>query len=115
MSASTLAKRLKRIRQQAPLFAALGDETRLALLLKLSDGSLASITHLAEGSAISRQAITKHLHILEASGLIRSVRHGRESLFQILPRRLDEAQQLLALLSQQWDDALARLKAFVEE
>lgn len=115
MSARTTSISPKKLCRQAPLFAALGDETRLLLLIKLSGGSLFSITRLAEGSAISRQAITKHLRVLEESGLIRSIRQGRENLFQLEPKAIVEARQALELLSQQWDHALARLKAFVEK
>src|SRR5690348_14149056 len=115
MSANTSQLSQKKFRRQAPLFAALGDETRLALLLKLSGGSLFSITRLAEGAAISRQAITKHLRVLEESGLIRSVRQGRENLFQLEPKAIAEARGALDLISQQWDQALARLKSFVEQ
>lgn len=104
-----------RFRRNAPLFAALGDETRLTLLLKLGDGPLLSITRLAEGSTISRQAITKHLRILEDAGLVRGVRRGRENLFQLEPKSLGVARDVLDSISRQWDDALARLKAFVEK
>ncbi len=115
MSANTTTISPKKLGRQAPLFAALGDETRLSLLLKLSGGSLFSITRLAEGSSISRQAITKHLRVLEASGLIRSIRQGRENLFQLEPKAIAEARGALELISQQWDQALLRLKAFVEK
>jgi DNA-binding transcriptional ArsR family regulator len=97
------------------LFAALGDETRLALLMKLSDGPLLSITRLAEGSTISRQAVTKHLRILKDAGLVRGVRRGRESLFRLEPRSLGDARDALDRISRQWDQALARLKSFVED
>ncbi len=104
-----------KLRKNAPLFAALGDATRLALLMKLSDGSALSITHLAEGSAMTRQAITKHLRILEQAGLVRGVREGRETLFRMEPKPLAQARDALDHISQQWDDALARLKSFVED
>jgi DNA-binding transcriptional ArsR family regulator len=98
----------------APLFAALGDETRLALLAKLSRQSPASISQLTTGAAMTRQAITKHLRVMERAGLIRGVRRGREQLFQLERRRLDEARHTLDRIAQQWDDALQRLKSFVE-
>jgi DNA-binding transcriptional ArsR family regulator len=104
-----------KLRRAAPLFAALGDETRLTLLVKLGDGRLLSITELAAGSPLTRQAITKHLRVLETAGLVRAHRRGRESLFQVRPARLAEARRSLEAISQQWDDALARLKAFVQE
>lgn len=103
-----------KLRRNAPLFAALGDETRLTLLMKLGDGALLSITRLTEGSALTRQAITKHLRILEEAGLVKGVRCGRESLFQLEPNSLKKAQEALDGISRQWDEALARLKSFVE-
>lgn len=99
----------------APVFAALGDETRLALLMKLSSGRPCSIAKLTEGSALTRQAITKHLRVLENAGLVRSVRSGRESLFELDPEPIQSARDYLDSVSAQWDKALARLKAFVEE
>lgn len=99
----------------APTFAALGDETRLRLIGKLSDGSRFSIARLTEGSTLTRQAITKHLRVLQEAGLVRGVRRGRENLFQLEPQPLDEARRALDLMSRQWDVALARLKALVEE
>jgi len=100
--------------KQAPVFAALGDETRLKLLAKLSGGSRLSIKHLAADSALTRQAITKHLGVLEVAGLVRGVRHGRENLFELNPQTIDQARRALDEISRQWDDALARLKTFVE-
>ncbi len=97
-----------------PVFAALGDETRLALVVRLSGGSALSITSLTEGSALTRQAITKHLRVLQGAGLVRGVRRGRENLFELEPEPLDEARQALDGISRQWDEALARLKALVE-
>lgn len=103
------------LRATAPVFAALGDETRLALVEKLSTGGARSISELSQGASVTRQAITKHLRVLEGAGLVRGVRHGRESLFELEPHALDEARQQLERLSREWDEALARLKAFVEE
>jgi DNA-binding transcriptional ArsR family regulator len=80
-----------------------------------SSGSLLSITRLAEDSALSRQAITKHLRVLQEAGLVRGVRRGRENLFELEPGRLDEARRAQDVISRQWDAALARLKGFVEE
>ena len=88
---------------------------RLTLLTRLSEGSQCSITQLAEGSTITRQAITKHLRVLEGAGLVRGVRRGRESLFQFEPKPLEEARDSLDVIARQWDDALARLKSFVED
>ena len=104
----------RKLRGSAPLFAALGDETRLALLTKLSGGAPLSIARLTQGSTRTRQAITKHLQVLRAAGLVRGVRRGRENLFELEPKPLAEAQRALESISRQWDAALARLKAFVE-
>jgi DNA-binding transcriptional ArsR family regulator len=99
----------------APVFAALGDPTRLALVARLSAGPPRSISRLAEGSRLTRQAITKHLRVLEAAGIVHRVRTGRESLFEFDPKPLEEARRYLDLVSAQWDRALARLKSFVED
>jgi DNA-binding transcriptional ArsR family regulator len=107
-------ERASRLRRAAPIFAALGDQTRLALLTKLSGGSPFSIARLTEGAAVTRQAITKHLRVLQHAGLVRGVRRGRERLFELEPEPLVEAQHALKTISRQWDEALARLKAFVE-
>lgn len=98
----------------APLFFALGDPTRLRLLAQLSQGGRESITSLSAGSDTSRQAITKHLAVLAAAGLVRGRRQGRQHLYQLEPQRLDQARAYLDLISRQWDDALTRLKDFVE-
>lgn len=87
----------------AHLFAALGDETRLRLVSRLCDGGPMSITKLTEGSKVTRQAITKHLRMMEGSGLVRSMRHGRESVWQLDQRRLENARRYLDLISKQWD------------
>ena len=101
-------------RQAAPVFAALGDTTRLALVRRLSvDGPL-SITRLSEGSGMTRQAITRHLHSLERAGLVRDTRQGREHVFSLDLKRLEVAREYLGHVSAQWDAAAARLKAFVE-
>jgi DNA-binding transcriptional ArsR family regulator len=102
------------VRDAAPLFAALGDETRLRLVLRLSSGGPGSITQLSATSAVSRQAITKHLRVLADAGLVRSTRRGREQVWDLDPRRLDDAHEYLDRISRQWDAALARLKRFVE-
>lgn len=98
-----------------PIFAALGDRTRLALLTRLSDGQARSIAALSGDTLLTRQAVTKHLRVLERAGLVRGVRQGRESRFAFAPDKIDEARAFLEQVSQQWDEALARLKAFVEE
>jgi DNA-binding transcriptional ArsR family regulator len=99
---------------RAPLFAALGDSTRLELIGRLSLGQPRSISGLTEGSKLTRQAITKHLRILEEVGLVRGERRGREIRFHFVPRQIDVARSFLDQVSRQWDGALGRLKAFVE-
>jgi DNA-binding transcriptional ArsR family regulator len=103
------------MRGSAPVFAALGDETRLKLLAKLGGGTRFSIARLTKGSALTRQAITKHLRVLQDARLVRGVRRGRENLFELEPKRIEEARRALDGISRQWDQALARLKAFVEK
>jgi DNA-binding transcriptional ArsR family regulator len=99
----------------APLFAALADPTRLALLDQLSHGSRYSISRLTCGSSLTRQAITKHLRVLHGAGLVRGIRRGRENLFELEPDRIQQARRALENISRQWDQALARLKSFVEQ
>jgi DNA-binding transcriptional ArsR family regulator len=106
---------LGRLREAVPLFAALGDATRIELLARLAGGTAQSIARLSAGSALTRQAVTKHLAVLADAGLVHSQRYGREHLWQLEPRRLADAREYLALISRQWDDALARLKQFVED
>lgn len=98
----------------APIFAALGDPTRLALVSTLSDGQKRSIATLSSGSALTRQAVTKHLRVLEEAGLVQSSRSGRESLYSFRPERIGEARAYLDAVSRQWDDALSRLRTMVE-
>ena len=102
-------------RAAAPVFAALGDETRLRLVTRLSAEGPRSIAHLTSGTDITRQAITKHLNVLANAGLLLGSRRGREQLWAIEPERLAQARRYLDAISGQWDDALARLKATVEE
>ena len=103
------------VRDAAPLFAALGDETRLRLIVRLSSGGPGSITQLSAKSSVTRQAITKHLRVLSDAGLVRSTRRGREQIWDLEPKRLADAHEYLNRISQQWDDALDRLRKFVEE
>ena len=98
----------------APVFAALGDETRLLLVARISGGEPCSITQLTQGSKLTRQAITKHLRVLEKVGIVRGVRSGRERLFEFDPSSLAEIKNYVDQVSEQWDQALARLKSFVE-
>src|SRR6266851_5780628 len=98
----------------APLFAALGDKTRLRLVSRLCDDGPMSIARLTTGSAVTRQAITKHLRVMEDAGLVRSTRRGRESVWHLEQKRLAEVDRYLQLISTEWADALVRLKSFVE-
>ena len=97
----------------APVFAALGDETRLRLLARLSQGPL-SISGLTAGTSITRQGVTKHLRVLAGAGLVRGSRRGKESVWRLERRRLEEARRSLEQISRQWDVSLAKLKLFVE-
>ena len=98
----------------ARLFAALGDETRLRIVSRLCAHGPQSITSLTAGSKVTRQAVTKHLHVMMGSGLVRSTRRGRETVWQLEPHPLADARRYLDMISRQWDDALLRLKDFVE-
>jgi DNA-binding transcriptional ArsR family regulator len=96
------------LKVRAEIFAALGDATRLSVLDRLSRGTPQSIIRLTAGTRLTRQAVTKHLRVLEAAGVVRS-------LFALEPKPIDDLRRYLETVSAQWDDALARLKAFVEE
>jgi DNA-binding transcriptional ArsR family regulator len=115
MSPKTSGKPRKRRRVYAPIFAALGDETRLLLLAKLGAGHRLSIAQLTDGSKLTRQAITKHLHVLENVKIARHVRSGRESLFELDPQPVEAARDYLQSVAEEWDEALFRLKSFVEK
>jgi DNA-binding transcriptional ArsR family regulator len=108
------AKHHSGTRAKAAVFAALGDETRLSLLAKLCNGQRYSIAELTEGTRLSRQAVTKHLRVLERVRIVHGTRAGRESLFAFDPRPVIEMKEYLELVSKQWDGALERLKKFVE-
>jgi DNA-binding transcriptional ArsR family regulator len=103
------------LKARAEIFAALGDATRLSVLDRLSRGTPRSIVRLTAGTRLTRQAVSKHLRVLESAGVVRSVRAGRESLYALEPKPIDDLRRYLESVSAQWDDALARLKAFVEE
>jgi DNA-binding transcriptional ArsR family regulator len=98
----------------APIFAALGDEMRLRLVSRMCAGGPLSIVQLTGGSGVTRQAVTKHLHVLAEAGLVRDSREGRERRWELDPSRLDEARHALDVISRQWDDTLGRLKEFLE-
>jgi DNA-binding transcriptional ArsR family regulator len=104
----------RKLADSAPVFAALGDETRLRLVSRLCDSGPTSIAKLTEGADVTRQAIAKHLRVLEDAGLVRVSRDGRETVWELEPRRLQQARAYLDTISSQWDEALGRLMAFVE-
>lgn len=108
------AAKFKPLQNCAPVFAALGDEIRLRLVAALCVGSAMSITQLTSGTEISRQAVTKHLGVLAAAGLVRDIKVGRERLWEFEPTQLDEARRTLEFIGQQWDHALEKLKFAVE-
>ena len=114
MVRSPLAATAK-LTKAAPLFAALGDETRLGLVARLCNDGPQSIVRLTDGTSVSRQAVTKHLKALAAAGLVRSTREGRERIWQIQTKRLGEVRRYLDQISRQWDDALERLRFAVED
>jgi len=99
----------------APVFAALGDATRLRLVARLGAEGPLSITRLSEGAGITRQAVTKHLRALGHAGLARDAPQGRERIWELEPRRLELARRYLSQVSAEWDAALGRLRAFVED
>lgn len=100
--------------ESAPVFAALGDETRLQVVSRLCSEGPLSIVRLSSGSGVSRQAVTKHLRVLELAGLVHSQKDGRENVWTLQPRGLSEARRLLDIISTEWDDTLERLRVFVE-
>ena len=102
------------LRNSVPVFAALGDETRLHLIAVLCAGGAMSIAQLTSGTQITRQAVTKHLQVLADAGLVRDVKSGRERLWEFELAKLDEARQSLEVIAQHWDHALAQLKRVVE-
>jgi DNA-binding transcriptional ArsR family regulator len=114
MSRSRGAAALK-VTEAVPVFAALADPTRLSLLGRLSADGPLSITRLSEGTGVTRQAITRHLHALGRAGLVRDARRGRERVFALDLKRLEKARQYLDQVAAEWDAAAARLQAFVEE
>jgi DNA-binding transcriptional ArsR family regulator len=104
-----------KLKEPAALFSALGDETRLALVAALGRQGPQSISRLASGKKISRQAVTKHLEILRAAGIAHCHQNGREKIWDLDQRRLQIAQGYLQLMSRRWDHALGRLKDLVED
>lgn len=104
----------RKLEDHAAVFAALGQVTRLSLVTKLARGQPCSISQLAVGSKLSRQAVTRHLHVLEDAGLVHSSTSGREELFELDTRPFKDVEEYLEFVSKEWDQTLARLKSFVE-
>jgi DNA-binding transcriptional ArsR family regulator len=105
----------REVSRAAPVFAALGDKTRLALVARLSSDGPLSITRLTAGSAVTRQAITKHLNVLATAGLVSDKWRGRERIWELEPDEMETARLYLEHVSKRWDGALDRLKQLVEE
>ncbi|HEX9163535.1 MAG TPA: metalloregulator ArsR/SmtB family transcription factor [Thermoanaerobaculia bacterium] len=108
-------RRADALKSSAPLFAALGDETRLHVLARLSGGGPMSITQLTEGTHVSRQAVTKHLGVLAGAGVVRDFRRGRERVWELRTQQLEQARRVLDRISTQWDRALERLRVMIED
>jgi DNA-binding transcriptional ArsR family regulator len=102
------------LERSVPIFAALGDETRMKLIAVLCVGGAMSITQLTAGTAMTRQAVTKHLAVLADAGLVRDAKVGRERLWEFEPNQLDQARRSLEMIASQWDNALERLRLLVE-
>jgi DNA-binding transcriptional ArsR family regulator len=111
----TAVARRRRLEGPAPVFEALGDATRLALVTRLCDAGPMSIARLTSGTDISRQGVTKHLRVLEGAGIVRGARRGRERIWEVDARQLEIARRFLEQASQRWGQALDRLRAFVED
>ena len=114
MSSKTGALKHPALQNSVPIFAALGDETRLRLIAVLCAGGAMSIAQLTSGTDITRQAVTKHLHVLADAGLVRHVKMGRERLWEFEAAQLEEARRALESIAQQWDHALLKLQKMVE-
>src|SRR5260370_27582323 len=105
----------REVSRAARMFAALGDETRLALVARLSAEGPLSITRLTAGTAVTRQAVTKHLNVLATAGLVSDLRRGRERIWELEPEQMEAARTYLENVSKRWDKALDRLKKFSAE
>jgi len=110
-----MTRAIDRLAAAAPVFAALGDPTRLGIVARLCEAGPQSITRLTDGTQVTRQAVTKHLLALADAGIVRSTRDGRERIWEIQPRRLADAQRYLDDISARWDAAIERLRALVED
>jgi DNA-binding transcriptional ArsR family regulator len=111
--AAVVRRRRAAPRDPARVFAALGEPARLRIVSRLCEAGPLSIARLTEGASVSRQAVTKHLQALERAGLVHSGRAGREHIWTLRTEQIVDAQRYLDRISQQWDEALFRLQAFV--
>jgi DNA-binding transcriptional ArsR family regulator len=102
-------------RAVAGVFFALGDDTRLSVVRKLGAGRALSATTLSDGAKVTRQAIVKHLQVLESAGLVTHERRGREVLYALETRGLEDARTFIDRISAVWDRRIDRLRALVEE
>jgi DNA-binding transcriptional ArsR family regulator len=102
------------LRRSAPIFAALGDATRLYVVSRLASEGPRSISQLADGCDVTRQAVTKHLNVLAAAGLVHDFFKGREHVWELKTAQLEKARAALDAISKRWDEALERLRAMVE-
>lgn len=105
----------QQLRPLSTVFAALGDETRLGVLSNLAQGKPQSISRLTGDTKLSRQAVTKHLRVLQRAGVVRNIRSGRESQFELQLKPVKDIRKFLEDVTREWDRALARLKVLVEE
>lgn len=101
--------------QTARTFAALGDPTRLALVRRLSRSARMNVTQLTAGTGVTRQAVSKHLAVLQGAGLVSRASEGRETVYRLRAEPLDAAEDFLGRLARGWDDAVERLRAHVEQ
>jgi DNA-binding transcriptional ArsR family regulator len=97
------------------MFAALGDENRLAIVARLCSHGPLSITRLTAGTSVTRQAVTKHLNVLAGAGLVRDIRRGRERIWELEPDQVQAARGYLDQVTKRWDESLGRLAKFVEQ
>ncbi len=98
----------------ASVFDALGDPHRLQMVIRLCDVGPSSTGQVAQSIPLSRQAATKHLEVLQTVGVVSSSKRGRERIWTVEPQPLAAASDYLSALSQRWDNAIERLRAFVE-
>ena len=110
----TDARKLAELEDSAKVFDALGDPTRLGLVVRLCNGGPQSMASLTSSVDVTRQAVAKHLRVLEDAGLVRGTRAGRESRWEMQPTRLEVARQYLAMISERWTMRLGALKKHLE-